>query len=290
MRRALILLFLCIPTIAAAEPQLVSFGETGLQLGSTSLYAKAVDGAAHDPAQELIWFRSAGTLYVIDLRDPARKPVAIATKFPDGGFKVEGFSNADYSTTYSGLFPTLVAGKSSKIKTGMGAYGGIWEDQDADAKKAIKKIKLTGKKWLTKQAKRVARTSPAAPTVATLSGKIVKITLPDDACDGAGVECGDTAAFGDTAYQLIVVSSGCGDACHASCVFYDPKTKKFADPLTTTAWTASVPPDIGASCFPENYGLRAGGEYFSGSARCKVAASGTTCTAAEGWNHVGWVE
>ena len=63
---------------AAAAPQLVSFGDGGVRLGETKLFDKAVDGAAHDAAQELIWFSSAGTLYVIDLRDAARTPVAIA--------------------------------------------------------------------------------------------------------------------------------------------------------------------------------------------------------------------
>src|SRR5262245_38112055 len=81
---------------AAAAPQLVSFGDGGVRLGDTSLYAKAVDGAAFDTAQELIWFRSAGTLYVIDLRDTARTPVAIAKNLPEGGFGISGLSTVDY--------------------------------------------------------------------------------------------------------------------------------------------------------------------------------------------------
>lgn len=293
MRRLLIVTAFALvfaPALAAAAPQLVSYGDSGLKLGETSLFAKPVDGAAHDPAQELIWFRAAGTLYVIDLRDVGRKPVVIATRFPEGGFSIGGVSDADHDITYAGIYPILVVGKSPKIRTGLGAYGGMWEEQDAENKKAIRKIKLTGKKWLTKQAKRVARPVNFPEVGTTTDGISVPLAAKGEDCDGGGLDCGQTAPFGDTPYQLVVISSSCGDACHASCLFYDQKTKKFANPAATSTWSATIPPDTGTSCFPENYGLRPGGEYFHGPSRCKVATTGVTCTASEGWTHVGWVE
>ena len=293
MRRLLVLLAFALvlaPALAAAEPLLVSYGDKGLKLGETSLFAKPVDGAAHDAAQELIWFRAAGTLYVIDLRDAGRKPVAIATRFPEGGFAIDGVSGAEYDTTYAGIYPIVVVGKSPKIKSGLGAYGGMWEEQDAENKKAIKRIKLTGKKWLTKQAKRVARPINFPEVGPTSDDVQVPLAAKGDDCDGAGLDCGMTAPFGDTPFQLVVTSSSCGDACHSTCHFYDPKTKKFADPATKSTWSATIPADTGTSCFASSYGLRPGGEYFLGGSRCKVAATGVTCTASEGWSHVGWVE
>lgn len=275
---------------AAAAPQLVSFGDSGVRLGDTTLFAKKVDGAAHDAAQELIWFRSEGTLYVIDLRDPARTPVAIAKNMPDGGFSVSGLSTADYQTAYAGIYPNLAIARSAKITQRSGAYGGIWEDQDRDAKKAIKKMKIVGKKWLDKQKKRTPRAVPASPKVGGFSGQLVKLPA-DFACESDNLDCGDTLPFGDTGFMLVVIASACGDACHADCVFYDPKTKRFAAPLAAKgAWMTKIPPDGAASCFAESYGLRAGGEYFSGTKRCTVSATEVACTDDAAWNHVGWVE
>ncbi len=292
MRRFLILALLALLTgTAGAAPTLISFGEKGLKAGDTVLHDKAVSGAAHDAAQDLIWFHSGTTLYVVDLRDAARKPVAIATKVPEGAFGIEGVSSADSGTTYAGLYPILKFSKSPRITIGQGAYGGIWEEQDATSKKAIKKIKIVGKAWLKKQAKRVARTIPAAPRIGEMTGKLIKVPVEDDACDGSSAECGDNMTFGDTAYQLVVVSSGCGDACHLSCVLYDPRTKKFAEPSAVkSAWSTTLPADGTGSCFNESYGLRPGGEYFTGGARCTVSAAGVACTVSEGWAHVGWLE
>lgn len=281
---------LALTASAAAEPKLLSFGDAGIRLGETSIFAKPVDGAAYDAVQDLVWFRSAGTLQVIDLRDPARTPVVIAKNLPEGGFSVSGLSTAEWSTTYSGVYPNLAIARSAKFTQRAGAYGGIWEDQDADAKKAIKKIKLVGKKWLDKQKKRKPRTVTPGPTLGEFTGKLVPTPADWEGCDGASIDCGDNLTFGNTGFWLVVVSSGCGDACHSSCVLYDPKTKKFADPVAKKgAWTATIPPDTGASCFSESWGLHASGEYFSGDKRC-TAGKEVVCTEAAGWTHFGWVE
>jgi hypothetical protein len=276
---------------AAAAPQLISFGDAGVKLGDTALFAKPVDGAAFDAAQELLWFRSKGTLFVIDLRDPARAAVPIAKNLGDGAFGISGLSTANWNGTYAGLYPVLDLGRAAKVKTGQGAYGGMWEEQDAAAKKAIKKVKVVGARWIGKQKKRAPRTGPAAPQLGEFTGKLIKLPGDNEECDGSSLDCGDTVAFGDTPYQLVVISSSCGDACHVSCVFYDPKTKKFADPVALKgAWSATIPPDSGSSCFKEDYGLRAGGEYFIGGKRCTVGAKEVTCAEASGWHHVGWVD
>lgn len=292
MRRLLILLVLALLAgTATAAPTLISYGDAGLKVGDQTLFGKAVGLAAHDAAQDLVWFHSGSTLYVIDLRGAARKPVAIATRVPAGAFGVEGASSTEAGTTYAGVYPVFHVGKTPHVSTAIGAYGGIWEEQDADQKKAIRKIKLVGKKWLVKQARRVARTAPPAPRVGELTGKLVKVPVDADACDGSSAACGDTLDFGATGFQLVVISSSCGDACHLSCVLYDPKRKTFADPNATKgAWSATLPADSAASCFGENYGFHASGEYFSGGNRCTASATGVACTASDGWIHIGWLD
>jgi len=185
----------------------------------------------------------------------------------------------------------LALGKALKVTTGSGAYGDIWEDQDKAARKAIKKVKLVGAKWFAKQKKRAPRPQPPAPKVGELTGKLVALPEGVGECDGSSAECGDTMAFGDTGFQLIVTSSGCGDACHLSCLLYDPRTKKFAVPSAAQSpWSATPAVEDAGSCMSEDYGLRAGGEYYIGGNRCTVSAAGVACVAADGWGYVGWVE
>ena len=288
--RCLVVLFALVlaPALAAAEPLLVSFGEQGLKLGETSLYARPVDGAAHDPEQELIWFSAAGTLYVIDLRDARRKPIVIATRFPAGPFAIDGIWNAEYDKKSAGIYPVVVVGKSPKIKTGIAPYGGKWKVEDAPSSEPVRKIRLTGKKWLTRQVRRKAR--PITAIEVGLPSGHVQVPLAAKAdCNHNGFPCGDTAPFGDTPFQLVINGSNCGTDCRSACLFYDPNIKKFADPAATSTWSPT-PPATGSSCFRTSYGLRPGGEYFLGGSRCKVSTSGVTCTASDGWTHVGWVE
>lgn len=274
---------------ARAGAELLSFGEGGVRLGAaTTLYAKPVTGAAYDAAQELVWFVSKGTLYVIDLRDAKRKPVAIAKKMPEGAFAVSGLSNASWSTDYAGLFPLLELGaKKIKLSEGAGAYGGIWEENDKRDRKALKKVKVVGNAWLKKQQKRQPRASAAAVTE---GGWDATMVLPEGVgeCDGGGMECGASRSFGGTGYLLVVTSAGCGDACHSSCLLFDARSKQWASPVETGSWTKQPSADLTAGpC--DGYGFHPDGTYFQGSVSCK-ATSGVQCVNDAAWMHVGWAD
>jgi hypothetical protein len=263
-----------------SDPALMGYGDAGLTVGGTSLHGKPVSAAIYDRAQDLIWFVSKGTLQVIDLRAKKRKAVVIAKRFPDGPFGIEGVSNGSYAADYAGVYPVIVVGAKPKVGEGMGAYGGLWEDQDAAARKQIKRIKLVGKAWLKKQKKRAPRFEAAKP-----GDPLPKVTVPEEmmSCDDPD-ECGGAERFGETAYQLVTISYSCGDACHLSCALYDPKTKKFASPEASSPWGKAAE---GGSCW--GYGVDAGGKYFSGSNACQVDAKGTSC-ADTGWSLFGWYD
>ncbi len=260
----------------------IAYGKTGIKLGDESIFAGDVEGAAWDPGQELIWFKSKGTLSVIDLRAKTRKPVAIAKKMPPGAFGVSGVSTAGWNTDYAGIYPVIVVGKKPKVGQDAGAYGEIWEDQDKAARKLIKKVKIVGARWLKAQAKRKAR-----PLSTPVNTEVVgKVTLP------AGTECedddtcGEARAFGGTGLQLVVTEYGCGDACHMSCVLYDPKSKKFTSPSAGGAWSAT--PSDEADCFDYQFSP-SGTSYVSGSSRCEVGKT-ISCTSSADWAYVGWVD
>ena len=273
---------------AHADAELIAYGDAGIKIGATSIYGKPVSDAAYDRAQELVWFKSKGTLYVIDLRDPKRKPVAIAKKMPEGGFEVTGLSNADSGTDYAALYPKLEVGKKIRFTIGEGVYAHLWEDQDRDQTKAIKKIKLVGKSWLGKQKKRVAR---AVPTFDP-KGLTPKVTIPEESCGGQdNMECGETFGFGATPHLLAVTESTCGDACHTACILHDPATGKFASPMVTSSWgAAAAAAENAASCFDYVFRDAGTGPYFNGTVACAIEKTGVTCTTEAGWTYVGWVD
>jgi hypothetical protein len=270
------------PPSAPVAEVAIAYGKAGLKLGETPIFRGQVDAAAWDSAQELIWFTKGATLHVIDLRDPQRAAVPIAEKMPDGGFAVTGVSTADSGTSYAGHYPILVFSAKPKIDPGSGAYGGIWEDQDKEARKKISEIKLVGTLWLTAQVAR-APARPAAP--AATFGDAGRVALPKGvgACDDKEM-CGTARTFGPTTYRLVVTSHSCGDACHTACALYDPAGKRYTNPEGGGPWSAR--PEGSGTC--DGYVFSPSGtSYLNGQSVCRIAAT-VNCTKTEDWNYVGW--
>src|SRR5690349_1962215 len=111
----------------------IAFGDGGLRVGTDTLVKAKVDGAAYDPALELVWFTSKGTLQVLDLRAPKSKPVVIVKKLPAVGFWIHGTSEAQFNTSYTQAYVNLdLTGKKPKLSAQEGAYAPV--DQAATDK------------------------------------------------------------------------------------------------------------------------------------------------------------
>jgi hypothetical protein len=262
----------------ASADDAIAFSDSGLRLGATVIYPKPVDGAAYDPALDLIWFTSKNTLQVIDLRDAKHKPILIAKKFPKVGFLIAGVSKADFNADYTSAYAALEIGKKSKITAEDGVYAPVDQDSTDKLKKSIKKARLVGTKWLKKLAKRTVR-SVTVPTPAPLPN----VKLPPDLCQSDDPDsCGEATSFGTTELQLVVTEYSCGDACYTGCVLYDPASKKFAAPLETSTWGKDAKAD---GC--DDYAFDADGKtYYKDTMRC-VLDKGVTCTNDTPWTYVG---
>lgn len=278
-----------VPTTAApAIPaDLAVFGPGGLQVGATVLYTQQVDGAAYDAKQDLIWFVSKRQLFVVDLRDAKPAPIAIAKNLPEGlaSFGVGGLSTADWQTDYAGVYPQFSIDKKVKASAEVGAYADVDPEADASHKKAIKKIKIVGAKWVTAQKDRKPHDVPAD------RGEAPKVTLPAGVGECSEEDlCGQATWLGDTAYQAVLIKHDCGDACHTECVLYDPKAKKFAPGLADGTWGAVKSDMDGMSCI----GLAVepgGGHYFSneGNKVCTLGAGKMTCVDLEPLVPFAWI-
>jgi hypothetical protein len=278
MRPLLIVFLLVAATRAARADDAIAFSESGLRVGATVIYAKPVDGAAYDPALDLVWFTSKGMLQVIDLRDAKHKPIVIAKKFPKVGFIIDGVSKADFNSDYTPAYANLSIGKKLKITAQDGIYAPVDQDSTDKLKKTIKKAKLVGTKFLKKLAKRSVR-SVTIPTPAPQA----KVPVPADMCQSDDPDgCGEATSFGTTKLHVVVTEYSCGDACYTGCVLYDPATKKFASPTETSSWGKAAK---AGEC--TEYAFDSDGKtYYSASMRC-VLDKGVTCTDDTPWSYIG---
>jgi hypothetical protein len=280
-----VLAFLLAPSVARAD-DLLGYGDDGLWLGEQPLFAGPVSGAAYDAAQELVWFRTGGTLEVIDLRDPKLAAVKIVSKLPaDGAFAIAGASTAGFLTgadEWVVSYPVLQTGKKSKLKsTQSGDFGDNGGDDRARAKK-IKKAKIVGAKWLKALAKRKPREVPA--TAVNAAAERVEPPTPD-ACEEPD-ECGGATTLGNSRYRIVVTafSYGAGFA-EKACHLYDSEKQRFASPNTTGTWKDDEP--VAGPC--NGYGLSADGtRYFVGDVICTPGAKGIDCTEPSGRWYLGW--
>jgi hypothetical protein len=270
---------------AAADPvppNLAVYGDTGVALGSTSLFKGKVSGAVHDPKQDLIWFLTDGTLEVIDLRDPAHAPVVIAKHVPSEGFSITGLSEVFFDTDYIGVYVHFDFGAKPTAVGEDGAYAGVDSESDDKIKKKAKKISIVGKKWLAAQQGRKANTVPpdrAAPP---------KVTLPNGIgqCDDTTL-CGDASWLGTAPYQVIVVNQSCGDACHVECALYDPAKKAYASPLADGGWAALTDKtDLGAC---NGFLVEPGNARYAGGNKVCTLGAKMACTDLGAWTAFDWI-
>jgi hypothetical protein len=284
---ALVIAIVCAPGLARADEPL-GYGANGIKLGDKVLFDGPVSGAAYDAAQDLVWFRTAGTLEVIDLRDPALAPVKIVTKLPEeGGFAIRGASKAgylDWPGAWVISYPVLTVGKTVKLKAHQeGDFGDNGQDDD-DARYAIKHAKIVGKKWLKALAKR--KRHAVAPS-ANVAGAHVDPPDPE-ACEDAPDQCGVTTTLGATPYLVVVVAASPfeEDVYDTSCLLYDPAKKRWIDPNQGGEWS-KTPPDPG-SC--DDYDVSADGtRYLTGTAVCTLAKKTITCEVANDVAYLAWI-
>lgn len=274
------------PAVARADEPL-SFGEDGLWLGVERLFAGPVNGAAYDPAQELVWFRAGGTLEVVDLRDPKRVVVPIATKLPEeGAFAITGASKAGFLTgaeEWVLSYPSLATGKKVKLSSVQAGDFGSNGGKDADAAHQIKKAKLVGAKWLKTLAKRPARPVPAN----LVNAPSKKVAAPDpDRCEEADA-CGVAVTLGNSKYLVVVTETSYGPGVVTLCQLYDPASKRFASPSESGTWNDAEPST--GSCGP--YFLSTDGvRYVAGSTMCAALPKGVKCVTNEARTYIGWAD
>lgn len=280
------------PAAVAIPTDLGVFGAGGLSIGGTAITGASVDGAAYDPAQDLVWFVGGRQLFVVDLRDPHPAPIVIAKNLPEelGSFEITGMSSASYEIDYAAVFPMFHIGAKGKVDVaaGDGAYEGVDEVSDKHTQRAVKKIKIVGKKWLAAQKDRkahpVAKNDRAEPPKATLpAGR--------GQCEDEDM-CGGAQWLGDSAYQAVLIEHSCGDACHTACVLYDPKTKKFAPALAPGAWGPLADDASTMSCI--GFAVEPGGARYFGDGDpehhmvCTLGAK-LTCTDLGAWRPFAWI-
>jgi hypothetical protein len=272
--------------LAAGDGGLVASAADGAW--SRVLVAGDIGAAALDDKQDLVWLVRGGRLEVLDLREPDPAPVPIVERW----YKktdtyvsapvvvVTGVSSASTDTSYAGIHPVLSWKDKPRITTGEGAYGGIWEDQDALVKKVIKKAKIVGGPWLQAHKGRAPRAVPARPA----SPRPAPVKLPSALLGECEDEqtCGEAEAFGATGWSLVVVSHTCGDACHTSCVLHDPATKTFASPTSPGRWGKKAE---GGSCLGYVFDAT-GTRWVVGDQVCTTT---TTCAAIKNGEGFAWL-
>jgi hypothetical protein len=274
------------PPVAAPAllADLAVFGDGGLQLGSTALVSGPVTSAAYDPDEDLVWLISKGALKVIDLRDPKRTAVVIAKNLPTAGFEVTGLGHVARDIDYAAVYTIIHLDQKGKVEVGHGAYGGIDEQGDKRLARAVKKVKFVGGKWLAAQKSRKAN----AAATKRADPPTIKLPTGVGSCEDETF-CGQAMWLEPSPYQIVIVEHSCGDACHESCVLYDPARKQFASLLADGGWTAKADTVTPAGC--DSFGYRAepgGGHYFGETTLCTLGGK-MTCTDLGAWTPFAWI-
>lgn len=255
-RRAYALLLLLASAAASAAPLATELRASPSPVfftaGEAGVWARSVDGRlalqlapgpvvqAHlDAERELVWFTTAGTLQVIDLRAADRAPIAIATDVPP---RTRLRLLVDPPATPAGSHTELAVQARPPALVARVVKGADWswwyggkegESQLAALQEEASRAKLVGSEWLAKQAGRKPRASSRDGTTPT---RRARVTVPTSLarCDASPSACGSSVAFGP--YQLVTVEITCGDFCEPSCLFHDATRNLYAVPPSTTAF------------------------------------------------------
>ncbi len=258
----------------------VSFGTGGIRIGEDVVFGEAVNSAALDPEMDLLWFRTGGTLQVIDLRDKKLVAVPIVENLPEeGAFAVEGMSNARYQTEgdpFGVSYPALQLGKTAVVVIESPGNVGF-RSKDEERRSQIEKAKVIGAKWLKRLKKRKARER----LLQSANQPAPAVTLPE-AFDCLGDDCGTATTLGDTRYRLVVIDTSFVDR---RCVLYDPDFEEFSS-WFDDHWGDGNPQ--AGSC--DAVVTRSGDTFVVDGSICKL---GKTLDCDEGddegdWAYVGW--
>jgi hypothetical protein len=216
-----------------------------------------------DQVWELVWFVKDGKLQVLDLREPAPKPVALVAGMPDGeGYEIYT-DDGEVQMAGDGLMQLRWAGTdesadgSEESSLDVDKEYTFPEIYDENHPKRIDRILAAADKakmipagaaWLKKEAKRKDRAGAGGSFAPYRLREEKPIPIPGEECADDRA-CGVVAELGKTGGAMVVVGRACGrGGCKMSCELYDAKAKKFASPARPTEWKAKPDPKLGARC------------------------------------------
>jgi hypothetical protein len=115
---------------------------------------------AYDPARELLWYRAADKLWVLDLRAQGSTPVAIVDHMAQPGFAIQ--IAGDHLETVGAQAVVLVRWDRAPKLGDTGPRHDLVGEED-DEIKAIAGARLVGKAWLARNRDRARRTLVVRP-------------------------------------------------------------------------------------------------------------------------------
>lgn len=207
-----------------------------------TLVEGGVTEARYDTEEDLLWIVRGAALEVVDLREPAPKPVAIVHGIPDG---IEITVGSEGHSVAGGAVraPQFLAVNWSADPSLEVEYT-IEDLADEEEVAAAKRARLVGRAWLVANRTRAPRASPEARAAAPVR------TFPPNGCEDEE-ECGIARQFGKTGWLLYVARYDCGDYCYWGCLLIDPATQRVAAPgQGTPAWTSADEIEDAGSCGP----------------------------------------
>ena len=259
---------------AGAEPVLLVSTDSGIvartpQRVLRTIVEGSIDQSRYDYAGDMLFIMRAGTLAVVDVREPAPEPIALV-----GGIPAELPINL--RTAKRGLFDNtgqeaqyLAIVWSAEPKLGI-EYN-IEDLADEELVAAAKQATLVGREWLVANHDRTLRAT-AVPKArpAEQVGDLEELGCEDEEM------CGTAQHFGTTGWQLFVSTYECGDFCHWSCLLLDPATDKVANPdqAGSPAWQALDDDDAmeaQGSCGPFQFN-REQTMFATGDELCTIGA------------------
>jgi hypothetical protein len=175
------------------------------------------EGAAYDPARELLWYQADHKLWVLDFRASAT-PIAIVDRMTTDGFEIDNLHSAGQANAVL----TLHWDRTAKLGDS-GPRGEVDDEPEAYAKQ-IAAARLIGGVWLTRN---FGRRQRKLVTLRFSTDRTRPTSSLDDAdgCDSA--LCGQKITLGKTGLDLVVVADYCDhDRCVRGCSLFDTRGKQ----------------------------------------------------------------